>query len=80
MPVTGKLAGAADLINGRVQAEAAAALGGDSAGRGCLPDRPAGHTVRYIQRTRAAPTSAPPNGSRRPVVVYTSHRHRTGTI
>ena len=49
-------------------------------GKGCLPDRPAGHTVHSIQHTGSAPTSAPPNGSRRPVTVYTGHRHRTGTI
>ena len=49
-------------------------------GKGCLPDRPAGHTAHYIKRTGSAPTSAPPNASRRPVTVYTDHRHRTGTI
>ena len=48
--------------------------------RGCLLDCPAGHTAHYIQRTGSAPTSAPPNGSRRPVTVYTGHRHRTSTI
>ena len=51
----------------------------DSQGKGCLSDCPAGHTARYIKRAGLAPTSAPPNGSRRPVVVYTGHQPRTST-
>ena len=46
---------------------------------GGLSDRRAGHTVRFTERTTAAPTSAPPHGSRRPVAICNARRPRAGT-
>ena len=61
----------------RVKIVAPVGVGGDSEGKGCLSDCPAGHTARYIKRAGLAPTSAPPNGSRRPVVIWPV---RTGRV